>query len=163
MKSKYQSSKSVAKNPTVPISADDPRVAWNKINQTKSRQGAEVDIVGLNGKSLVSGGTSASNASGAASTAQQSGTKTKAYVPPSNGKPGYNLDGDSIIPTPVTNVAATWDGEDLVVTFDWDYSNDLNLLVSHFILQLTVDSVVKRTPLTSFVPNTSGAALLRAS
>jgi len=158
VKSKYQSSKSVAKNPTVPISADDPRVAWNKISQTKSRQGAEVDIVGLNGKSLVSGGTSASNASGAASTAQQSGTKTKAYVPPSNGKPGYNLDGDSITPTPVTNVAATWDGEDLVVTFDWDYSNDLNLLVSHFILELTVDGIVKRTPLTSFVPNTSSTA-----
>ena len=158
MKSKYQSSKSVAKNPTVPISADDPRVAWNKISQTKSRQGAEIDIVGLNGKSLVAGGTTANNASGATSTAQPSGTKAKGYAPPSNGRKGIDLDSDSITPTPVTNVAATWDGEDLIVTFDWDYSNDLNLLVSHFILELTVDGIAKRTPLTSFIPNTSSTA-----
>jgi len=158
MKSKYQSSKSVAKNPTVSISADDPRVAWNKISQTKSRQGAEVDIIGLNGKSLVSGGTSASNASGATSTAEPSGTKTKGYVPPSNGRKGFDLAADEITPTPVTNVTAEWDGEDLIVHFDWDYSNDLNLLVSHFILELTVDGIVKRTPLTTFVPNTSSTA-----
>ena len=110
MKSKYQSSKSVAKNPTVPISADDPRVAWNKISQTKSRQGAEVEIVGLNGKSLVAGGTSANNASGVTSTAQPSGTKAKGYAPPSNGRKGIDLDSDSITPTPVTNVTAEWVG-----------------------------------------------------
>lgn len=158
MKSKYQSSKSVAKNPTVPISADDPRVAWNKISQTKSRQGAEIDIVGLNGKSLVAGGTPANNASGATTTAQPSGTKTKGYAPPSGGRKGIDLDSDSITPTPVTNVTAFWDGENLVVNFDWDYSNDLNVLVSHFILELTVDGVAKRTPLTTFIPNTSSTA-----
>ena len=36
MKSQYKSGKSVGKNQTVPISAEDPRVAWNKIGQTKT-------------------------------------------------------------------------------------------------------------------------------
>ena len=91
MKSEYRSSKSVAKNPTVSISADDPRVAWNKISNTKSRIGAEVDIVGLDGKSLITGGIQSGNASGSSSSSatdsQNAGSKT--YVPPSQGNPGY--------------------------------------------------------------------------
>lgn len=158
MESKYRSGKSVAKNPTVPISDDDPRLAWDKISNTKSRQGAEIDIVGLDGKSLVSGGTKANNASGSSSTRPTDTSVTKSKVAlVANGTVHY-LSRDSITPTAVTNAAATWDGEDLIVTFDWDYLNNYNQLVSHFILELTVDGIAERTPLTSFIPNRTGAA-----
>lgn len=160
MKSQYRSSKSVAKNPTVPISADDPRVAWDKLSNTKSRQGAEVDIVGLDGKSLVAGGTSPGNAAGKSSSSATDTTSAakQVYVPSIAGRPPTRVRDGYITPTAVTNAAATWSGEDLIVTFDWDYTNALNKLVSHFILELTVDGIVERTPLTSFVPNRTGTA-----
>ena len=158
MESKYRSGKSVAKNPTVPISDDDPRLAWDKISNTKSRQGAEIDILGLDGKSLVSGGTKANNSSGSSSTRPTDTSVTKSKIAlVANGTVHY-LNRDSITPTAVTNAAATWDGEDLIVTFDWDYLNNYNQLVSHFILELTVDGIAERTPLTSFIPNRTGAA-----
>jgi hypothetical protein len=56
MISKYQSGKSVAKNPTISITVDDPRVDWKNIVQTQSRQGSEIEIIGLDGKSLITGG-----------------------------------------------------------------------------------------------------------
>ena len=66
MTSQYRSNKSVAKNPTISIDVDDPRVSWDKIKQTLSRQGSEIDIIGLDGKPLITGGanlTSGANAS----------------------------------------------------------------------------------------------------
>ena len=158
MQSKYRSGKSVAKNPTVPISDDDPRLAWDKVSNTKSRQGAEIDIIGLDGKSLVSGGTKAGNVSGSSSTEPTDNSVAKSKIAlVANGTIHY-LNRDSITPTAVTNAAATWDGEDLIVTFDWDYLNNYNQLVSHFILELTVDGIAERTPLTSFIPNRTGIA-----
>jgi len=158
MQSKYRSGKSVAKNPTVPISDDDPRLAWDKVSNTKSRQGAEIDIIGLDGKSLVSGGTKAGNVSGSSSTKPTDNSVAKSKIAlVANGTIHY-LNRDSITPTAVTNAAATWDGEDLIVTFDWDYLNNYNQLVSHFILELTVDGIAERTPLTSFIPNRTGIA-----
>ena len=160
MKSQYKSGKSVAKNPTVPISADDPRVAWNKIAQTKSRQGAEVDIVGLDGKSLIAGGTKPGNQSG--SNVTQSKTYTQdTYTPPMNGLPQavYNGQGPVVIvPTSPTDVTATWSGEDLVVQFNWDYANALNKTVSQFILELTADGITKRTALNTFAANKTQTA-----
>jgi hypothetical protein len=160
VKSKYKSGKSVAKNPTVPISADDPRVAWDKLSNTKSRQGAEIDVVGLDGKSLIAGGTTPGNQSGATSNSATDTTTARksVYVPSIAGRPPTRVRDGYITPTAVTNAAATWSGEDLIVTFDWDYTNALNKLVSHFILELTVDGVTERTPLTSFVPNRTGTA-----
>ena len=153
MKSQYRSNKSVAKNPTVPISADDPRVAWNKIANTKSRIGAEVDIVGFDGKSLSAGGTSTSNPSGATGTSGATnpvGTKSKTYVPPSNNKPGFSITDSFIDPTAVTNVSVSWSGDDLVITFDWDYENEKNQSASEFIVQLTGEGVTNKTPLGTF-------------
>lgn len=158
MKSQYRSSKSVAKNPTVPISADDPRVAWNKISQTKSRQGAEVEVFGLDEKSLIVGGRTASNPSGSSSTRPTDTSVTKSKIAlVANGTVHY-LARDSITPKEVTNVTAYWDGQDLVVNFDWDYTDAYSQIVSHFILELTVDGIVERTPLTSFIPNRTGTA-----
>jgi hypothetical protein len=165
MKSQYKSGKSVGKNQTVPISAEDPRVAWNKIGQTKARQGAEIDIVGLDGKSLIIGGAGLSNPSKAKS-ATDGGTG-KGFVPsvvwpPSDGNPPKTYPGGSgpyvIIPSNPTNVAASWSGEDLIVTFDWSYSGPTNGTVTQFILEVTADGVTRRTPTNSFAPNKTSSS-----
>jgi hypothetical protein len=152
MKSKYKSGKSVGKNQTVPISVDDPRLAWNKIGQTKARQGAEIDVVGLDGKSLVTGGKQL--VSGANSTDQNSYVNNLLLPPINNQPPSYYPGGSGptiIVPTDPFNVTASWSGEDLVVQFDWDYLNALNSTISQFILELTVDGVTRRTPLNTFL------------
>ena len=161
MNSKYKSGKSVAKNPTVPISADDPRVAWNKVSQTKSRQGSEIDIVGFDGKSLVAGGTNVSNPTGVNGSANTEGTKEQQYVPPSNGNPGYRSGYGAIVPTDVTSVVATWSlvsPEDLVVNFNWDYTDPLNNTISEFVLEVTADGITRQTPYGSFIPNRTQTA-----
>lgn len=160
MKSKYQSSKSVAKNPTVPISADDPRVAWNKVSQTKSRQGAEIDIVGLDGKSLIAGGTTPGNKSGTGS-ANSKSANSDIMLPPIGGMPQSIYPGQGpvvIIPTDPTDVTASWVGEDLIVQFNWDYANKLNKTVSQFILELTADGITKRTAVNTFPANKTQTA-----
>lgn len=160
MKSKYQSSKSVAKNPTVPISADDPRVAWNKISQTKSRQGAEVDIVGLDGKSLIAGGTTVNNASGSSSSLStgNNGTSQDIYYPPSDGLQSRLIKYGLIEPDAPTDVVATWSGENLVITFNWNYAGEANVTVTEFILEITAESVTRSTPLGLFPVNKTQTA-----
>jgi hypothetical protein len=160
VKSQYKSGKSVAKNPTVPISADDPRVAWNKINQTKSRQGAEVDIIGLDGKALIAGGTKPGNQSGSNVATNQNYAQDK-YLPPINGMPESVYPGQGpfvILPTNPSDVTASWSGEDLIVQFNWDYENVLNQTVSQFILELTADGITKRTALNLFPANKTQTA-----
>jgi hypothetical protein len=125
VKSKYQSGKSVAKNPTVPISADDPRVAWNKISQTKSRQGSEIDIIGLNGKNLISGGTTQNNASGISST-----TNIK------NNTPGIVANGTDILPSAVTNFTAVWNKNDIDLTFNFDTTIPQNKSIYKFLVRV---------------------------
>ena len=156
MKSKYQSSKSVAKNQTVPINVDDPRLAWNKIGQTKARQGAEIDIVGLDGKALLIGGANLSSPSGS------TGVDTNKVVadiilPPINNQPPIYYPGGSgpvvIIPTDPGVPTLTWSGEDLIVQFTWDYTNEANQTISQFILEVTADGVTRSTPLNTFLPN----------
>jgi hypothetical protein len=158
VRSKYKSGKSVAKNPTVTISADDPRAAWNKISQTKSRQGAEVDILGFNGKSLASGGTGLSNPNGTTSSPEPESAAPKIFVPPTNGNAAYVISQAYLSPTAVSNVVADWSGEDLVVTFDWEYDNADNQSASEFIVELTVGTTVVQTPLKSFLVNKTQTA-----
>jgi hypothetical protein len=158
VRSKYKSGKSVAKNPTVTISADDPRAAWNKISQTKSRQGAEVDILGFNGKSLASGGTGLSNPNGTTSSPEPESAAPKIFVPPTNGNAAYVISQAYLSPTAVSDVVASWSGEDLVVTFDWEYDNADNQSASEFIVELTVGTTVVQTPLKSFLVNKTQTA-----
>lgn len=158
MNSKYKSGKSVAKNATVPISADDPRVAWNKVSQTKSRQGSEIDIVGFDGKLLVAGGTNSSNITGVTGSPSPVGIKEQQYVPPSNGIPGYKSGYGAVTPTAVSSVTASWSGDDLVIGFNWDYLDSLNSTISEFIVELTADGVTKQTPLQSFLVNRTQTA-----
>jgi hypothetical protein len=161
MKSKYTSGKSVGKNQTVPIGVDDPRLKPGKIGQTKARQGAEIDIVGLDGKTLIGGGRSLNNPAGLVNAIATPRLPDAAdiVIPPIGNKPPKTYPGGSgpviIVPTDPTNVAATWSGNDLVITFNWDYSNALNDTVTQFIVELTSGGVTKRTQSNIFVPNTT--------
>lgn len=161
MKSKYKSPKSVAKNQTVPIGVDDPRLAWNKAGQTKARQGAEIEIIGENGKSLITGGTGSQNPRGSTFVPSTKEFKT-VEIPAINNQPPKTYPGGSgpfiLTPTDPTNVSAIWSGNDLVISFNWDYQNDLNSTVSQFIVELTSGGVTRRTPSNTFVPNRTQTA-----
>jgi hypothetical protein len=163
MKSKYTSGKSVGKNQTVPIGVDDPRLKPGKIGQTKARQGAEIDIVGLDGKSLINGGRSLNNPAGiVAPSVRLPDTVDVVVIPPMGNKPPKTYPGGSgpviIVPTDPTNVSVVWSGNDLVISFNWDYSNSLNETISQFVVELTSGGVTKRTPSNTFVPNTTQTA-----
>ena len=159
MTSKYKNNKSVAKNPTVSIDIDDPRVSWENLKQTQSRIGSEIEIIGGEGKAVLFGGDF-----GAIGT-------DKNIIPPSfpsnvtwpgGNEPPQTYPGGSgpfiIVPTDPANVIATWSGDDLVVTFDWDGANEYNVTISQFILEVTADGVTRRTPMNTFAPNKTSTA-----
>lgn len=162
MKSKYTSGKSVGKNQTVPIGVDDPRLKPDKIGQTKARQGAEIDIVGLDGKSLIGGGRTVNNPAGLISPSQRLPEPPSIIIPPMDNKPPKTYPGGSgpviIVPTDPTDVSVSWSGNDLVITFNWDYTNELNDTISQFIVELTSGGVTRRTPSNIFKPNTTQSA-----
>ena len=163
MKSKYTSGKSVGKNQTVPIGVDDPRLKPGKIGQTKARQGAEIDIVGLDGKLLINGGRSLNNPAGiVAPSVRLPDTGDVVVIPPMGNKPPKTYPGGSgpviIVPTDPTNVSVVWSGNDLVISFNWDYSNSLNDTISQFVVELTSGGVTKRTPSNIFIPNITQTA-----
>ena len=159
MKSKYTSGKSVGKNQTVPIGVDDPRLKPDKIGQTKARQGAEIDIVGLDGKALIMGGRGINNSSGITPYYPPLPPTFEIVIPRGGNKPPKTYPGGSgpviIVPTDPTNVTAEWINNDLVISFDWDYANDLNDTVSQFVVQLTSGGVTKRSQSNIFLPNTT--------
>jgi hypothetical protein len=115
--SKYRSNKSVAKNPTISIDVDDPRVRWDQIKQTLSRQGSEIDIVGLDGKSLVAGG---SNLTSSPSKIDKNVIKPR----------------EEKVPGEIINLSAEWQdldsGPALVFSFDIDLDIAENTTVDSF-------------------------------
>jgi hypothetical protein len=115
--SKYKSNKSVAKNPTISIDVDDPRLSWDKIKQTLSRQGSEIDIVGLDGKPLILGGTNLSGGS-------------------LKGDKNRKRPEDPKTPGEITNLSAEWQelesGPALVFSFDIDLDLPANTTVNSF-------------------------------
>ena len=127
MKSEYRSNKSVAKNPTISIDVDDPRLSWDKIKQTLSRQGSEIDIVGLDGKSLAVGGLNI-NSSPVVSDGN-----------PKNPKPTKDpgVPGKGVPPLGVTNLVAAWGpGDSLILTFDFDTSDLANIFIDRFLIKI---------------------------
>lgn len=159
MKSKYTSGKSVGKNQTVPIDVDDPRLKPGKIGQTKARQGSEIDVIGLDGKSLIMGGRGLNNSTGSTPYFPPLPPDFTVVIPRGGNKPPKTYPGGSgpviIVPTDPTNVTAEWINNDLVISFDWDFANELNDTISQFIVQLTSGGVTKRSQSNIFLPNTS--------
>ena len=124
MTSEYKNNKSVAKNPTISIDVDDPRVSWENLKQTQSRIGSEIEIIGSEGRQVLFGGS---------------------FSPIKNDKniieekviqvPGVPVPGTP--PLPVTNLVAEWGpGDSLILTFDFDTTDDLNLYIDRFLIKL---------------------------
>lgn len=162
MTSEYKNNKSVAKNPTISIDADDPRVSWENLKQTQSRIGSEIEIIGREGRPILFGG----DFSGSSAIVTD-----KNVIPPSfpanitwpgDNQPPKVYPGGSgpfiIVPTDPANVTATWSGDDLVVSFVWDANNEYNMTMTQFILEVTADGVTRRTPMNTFVPNKSSTS-----
>jgi hypothetical protein len=156
VKSKYTSGKSVGKNQTVPIGVDDPRLKPGKIGQTKARQGAEIDIVGLDGKALIAGGRTLNNPAGRVPPVPPA-FPSDIVIPIGGNKAPKTYPGGSgpviIVPTDPANVSVVWSGNDLVISFDWDYTNPVNDTVSQFVVELTSGGVTKRSQSNIFIPN----------
>lgn len=133
MTSKYTSNKSIAKNPTISIDVDDPRVSWDKIKQTLSRQGSEIDIVGLDGKPLILGGSTANSG-------------------PSVTDPNPVKPKDPKVPGSIDNLSAEWQelesGPALVFSFDIDLDLAENTSVSEF--RYILSDAVGSTPSLSY-------------
>lgn len=157
MTSQYRNNKSVAKNPTVSIDVDDPRVSWENLKQTQSRIGSEIEIIGKEGRAILFGGDFSGN-----SNIVTDKNVIPPYFPANITWPGDNKEPQTypggsgpfiIVPTDPSNVTATWSGDDLVVTFNWDGANEYNVTISQFILEVTADGVTRRTPMNTFAPN----------
>jgi hypothetical protein len=127
MTSKYRSNKSVAKNPTISIDVDDPRLAWDKIKQTLSRQGSEIDIVGLDGKQLILGGSNFNSG--------PIKSDPNPVIPKVPKVPGVPVPGTP--PLPVENLVGEWGELDsIALTFDFDTDNDLNFYIHRFLVKV---------------------------
>lgn len=122
--SKYQNNKSVAKNPTISIDVDDPRVSWENLKQTQSRIGSEIEIIGSEGRQVLFGGS---------------------FSPVTNDKniieekvvqvPGVPPKG--IPPLPVSNLVGSWGANDsIVLDFDFDTTDDANFYIDRFLVKV---------------------------
>jgi len=125
MVSKYNSPFSVGKRQTIFLDPEDPRVRGYKYGITASRIGAEIVLVGENGLSQSSLYTHL----------KQGGNGFKG-----GGLNPKNTD-DPTKPATITNLAAAWEelsgGPGLVITFDFDFADDINKYVISFGYTLT--------------------------
>ena len=119
--SEYKSNRSVAKNPTVSISVDDPRLAWDQIGLTKATIGAEIEIIGLNGIPVLTGGTTVTNPGG----------PSYPIIPPDPTGPI-----NEALPQGITGLVAEWSGDDIVLTFNFDTQDSANSGIYRFLVKL---------------------------
>lgn len=121
--SEYVSPYSVGKRQTIYIDANDPRVRGFKASITASRLGSEIVIVNDPTISI----------SGEASYIKFAGPSANLRVPdtfdPTNS--------DFIQPSTISNLSAAWSGQTLVISFDFDFSDDANKYVQGFMYRLT--------------------------
>lgn len=121
---KYNSPFSVGKRQTMFIDPNDPRIRGYKYGITASRVGSEIQIVNSNGISQ----------SGSFSYLKNASPGAKSIIKTPEPKPTTK-------PGDITNLAAAWEdlagGATLVITFDFDFSDDTNKYVSSFQYDLT--------------------------
>ena len=133
----YQSGATVAQRAPIYIDINkDPR-ARNQayLNLYASRVGAQVIAVDIvNGTTLASSNVDLLNGLSGAGNGDP-GTGTSGVT---EKEPGYisALPPEKIPPSPVTNLVATRDKEDIVLTFDWDYNDPSNYYIERFIVEI---------------------------
>jgi hypothetical protein len=138
MSAKYNSPFSIGKRQTVFIDPKDPRVRGWKAGITESRLGAELKIVYANGISPAGRFPYLKNSSTSAKTGNVTITPSDATL----GLP--------------SNLSAAWDGDTLVITFDFDFSDENNKDVIAFRYFLTTTGGDKTTALQSNTLNKDG-------
>jgi hypothetical protein len=149
--SEYQSPNSVGKRQTVPIDANDPRLRWDKIGQTKARLGAELDIVDFSGKALTASltGLSITNLVVQEQVANLNVSSSTSSI-------ADKLTSSSIYPSDISNLAASWVGTTLRITWNFDTTLLENKYFTNFSIKFTIsgiDYIIK-----SFVVNTTGTS-----
>lgn len=124
MTSKYKNNKSVAKNPTVSIDVDDPRVSWENLKATQSRIGSEIEIIGGEGRQILFGSIS--------STIKGDVNKIDDNIVQVAGIPPVGTP-----PLAVQNLVGSW-GPDggITITFDFDTTDDLNFYIDRFLVKV---------------------------
>lgn len=133
---KYRSSKSVAKNQTIPIDINDPRLKPGKIGMVKARSGAEIEIVNLANINANSANIGVLNG-----TINPTNTSPDIIIPPINNLPPSVYPGGSgpqvIVLTDPSSVTAAWSGDTLNISFTWDPTIGTNATASQFVISLT--------------------------
>jgi hypothetical protein len=133
---KYRSSKSVAKNQTIPIDINDPRLKPGKIGMVRARSGAEIEIVNLANINANSANIGVLNG-----TINPTNTSPDIIIPPLNNLPPSVYPGGSgpqvIVLTDPSSVTAAWSGDTLNISFTWDPTIGTNATASQFIISLT--------------------------
>lgn len=138
MTSKYNSPFSIGKRQTVFIDPKDPRVRGWKAGITAARLGSELKIVDANGISPAGVFTYLKNSS-------STGKNQNIASRPS----------EATLGTP-SNLSAVWDEDTLVITFDFDFSDESNKDVVAFRYFLTTTGGAKTTALQSSDLNKDG-------
>lgn len=152
MKSKYNSPKSNAKNPTIPIDANDPRLGPMSAGRTKARTGSEIEIIGGGPETIVLGynitsGSYIADGGGSKNPTPQPSPKKPSYEEVHNGvvnpKPNDPTGRPKVVNLgAVKNLEVRWIGEDIEFEFDFDVADPdyENQYVKEFGVHVTTTS-----------------------
>lgn len=138
----YRSSNSVAKRPTLFIDVNDPRAKRGKLGMIQSRSGSEIQIVntaaGMSMSALYSNLGLASGTIGAIEDqkAPASFDQVAASLTP-NSFGNIGIISNPNAPSAVTNLSASWSGDDLIITFNFDTTDPANKYFNYFNIYFT--------------------------
>ena len=135
--SAYKSPYSVAKRATIPIDINDPRLRWDKKGIHLARSGTDFQVVDIAGQTLAT--LSSDGSALATRAASDANTFTASYANVASALTGSGTGTGGVTgidnpaaPLVVENLAASWDGDDLVITFDFDTTNSANQYFNYF-------------------------------
>lgn len=143
MKSKYTSPKSVAKNPTLPIDQEDPRLSKQSEGATRARSGSEIVVINPRSEVTLAGSYRAQTNASAAGPAT-----------PETSRPGL-ADEITTEVGPISGLVLTRDGEDILFEFDFNPNVYANRFATEFRVILTRGSVTRVTAVGLFPINKS--------
>ena len=133
----YKSPNSVAQRQTMPIDINDPRLAWNKKGIHLARSGTNFQVIDVSGKTLAT--ISRDGSLLATSPSSDSGTFNASYSDVANSLSGSGTGTGGVTgienpaaPSVVSNLAASWSGDNLTITFTFDTTDTANKYFNYF-------------------------------